>query len=96
MTIKLAEIELCFEKLMSYLRARGIEEVDPGEHDYYWQILCSDWMDFDRDPDPAVGSLADDLSELTRLASGENPPTVLDLDRLASALLLLSYQISEE
>ena len=94
MSIKLSELEKCLEKVMDLARWHGLSEIELEREDLYWTVLSGDWMDFEKDPDPGVGSLVDDIAYLKRLSSGENPPTSVDLDRIAAVFQLLSERIA--
>lgn len=37
-----------------------------GEHDYYWEVPCSDMADLAEEPSPAMGQLSDDLTDIWR------------------------------
>lgn len=93
MSIKLSELEKCLEKVMELARWHGISEIELEQEDLYWTVI-SGRREFDRKPEPAVGSLDDDVAELKRLAKGEIPPTSVDLDRLAGVFRLLAERIS--
>ena len=93
MKLTLAQIEACFALLVDMLRRRGIEELETGQRDFYWSVLSGDWLDFNKEPKVAVGSLDDDFAELRRLLSEDSWPSSVDLDRLSSVLRLLSEEL---
>lgn len=90
----LIELEACFQLLLEMLRSRGVESVETGQHDLYWSILSEDWLNFQNEPEPAVGSLDDDLRELKRVASGESIASLVDLERIGAVLKLLADDLS--
>ena len=68
------ELERCILRLLSLARSRGIEKIDTGPRDYYWSIPAPEWVDMTKEPKPAVGSLDDDVSELSKLLEDLGTP----------------------
>ncbi len=90
MEISLKELEKCFSLLFRHLRRGGIREVGSGSHDYYWVVLNNEWLVFDKEPKPAVGSLDDDIAELKELAKGPSRLSSVDFERLAAILKFIA------
>lgn len=83
-----------FEKLISLLlqdlRARGVGEIEPGDIDLYWTIVDDEWRVSGSTPQPAVGSIDDDLAELGRSLTDPERRSLVDVTRCAAVLRLLS------
>jgi hypothetical protein len=71
-------------------RSRGVDNVDIDNNDYYWTILSGDWLNFQEKPEPAVGSLEDDILELKKLLAEPSRASSVDLERLSAILKFLS------
>jgi len=95
MKLTLADIESCFELLADMLRSKGVEEIETGQHDFYWTVLSGDWLDFAKEPKAAVGSLDDDFAEIKKVVAGESSPSTIDFERLAAVLKLLSEELDQ-
>jgi hypothetical protein len=96
MKIAFKELERCFFVLLAHARARGLSCADATAVDMYWTTTSEDWLlDPPREPKLGVGSLHDDILELTKALADPQGITSVDFDRLASVLRLLSYQLSE-
>ncbi len=93
MRISLAELEQCLNLAFEHLRSEGFESVDSGDLDYYRNVLSDDWSDFSKQPEPAVGSLEDDISALKKLSTGGLVMSAIDLERLAAVLRLLAENL---
>jgi hypothetical protein len=89
MQLSLDELRECFDLMLARLRASGVDKVDTGNQDLYWSVLPDDWLKFDEQPTPAVGSLDDDLTGLAALLDEPSRLSVCDFDRLASVLKFL-------
>lgn len=86
MQLSLDELQKCFDLILARLRASGIDKVDTGNNDLYWSVLADDWLKFDEQPTPVVGSLDDDLTGLATLLDEPSRLSVCDFDRFASVL----------
>lgn len=95
MKLTIPEMELLLAVLLEMLRARGIEAVETGQRDLYWSVLSGDWLDFQKEPKAAVGSLDDDFKELRRLLSRDSCASLVDLERIAAVLRLLADDLSD-
>jgi hypothetical protein len=90
-----AQLRTVFEMLMRHVEnVHKINDIPLGDNDCYWSISTDDWFDLEADPEVIVGSLVDDLAELEKLPGDSLRVSANDLDRLASVLRLLSYQVS--
>jgi hypothetical protein len=95
MKIDLDEIERCAQVLIAHARKRGLTSVDASDVDMYWTTTDEDWfVQVSGTPTLAVGSLSDDIAELKQLADDPKRATIVDLDRLASVIRLMSCQLS--
>ncbi|AKF86108.1 hypothetical protein MFUL124B02_21520 [Myxococcus fulvus 124B02] len=92
MTIE--ELEQCISRLLALARSRGIEKIDTGKHDSYWNVPSPEWVDMTKQPELSVGSLDDDLAELHKLRAQPDRASSVDLDRAAAMLRLISDELS--
>lgn len=86
MRLSLNELRKCFDLMLARLQASGVDKVDTDSYDLYWSILADDWLKFDEQPTPVVGSLDDDLTELAALLDEPSRLSICDFDRLAAVL----------
>ncbi len=94
MVLNVNELKQMCEMLMNKAIEAGFKEVKLDK-EYYWIIASDDRENFDvESPNVCVGSLVDDLSEMKKVLNGEQQPTVLDFDRLASVLVATGEKIS--
>jgi len=94
-TLTTSELVRCLTIALEFATSRGFESIDCSRHDQYWVVAPPNWVKFDIKPDLGVGSLSDDLSELRQLLANPSRVSVLDLERVAFALLLLSQTIED-
>lgn len=92
MTIE--DLEKCILRLLRVARSRGIEKIDLGARDYYWNVPGPEWVDMTKEPKLAVGSLDDDVSELIKLLNEPDRASAVDLERAAALLRLISDDLS--
>ncbi|WP_426746450.1 hypothetical protein VZQ01_41825 [Myxococcus faecalis] len=90
----LDELEQCISQLLALARSRGIERLDTGKRDYYWNVPSPEWVDMTKQPPLTVGSLDDDLVELDKLRAQPERAASVDLDRAAAMLRLISDELS--
>ncbi len=90
MNISLSELEKCFDILLQHARANGISSIETQREDLYWTVLSGDWLQFDKEPQLAVGSLDDDILELKKIIKEPSRTTDVDIERLSVILKLLS------
>lgn len=88
------ELEKCILRLLSLARSRGVVNIDPGSRDYYWNVPAPAWVDMTKEPKLAVGSLEDDVSELSKLLDNPDRASAVDLDRAAVLLRMISDDLS--
>jgi hypothetical protein len=91
----LDELQRCFDIVMRFARARGLDGVEQGGRDLYWTALDEEWTRMDIDPRPGTGSLSDDLGELGKLLQDPERASPVDFARLGNALRLLGENVSE-
>ncbi len=96
MSLTLSELEKCFEILVKMMKDRGLSEVASKNKDLYWSVLSEDWLSFQAEPVPAVGSLDDDLSGLKNLLIRDTAPSVVDVERMSAILKLIAHDLSCE
>lgn len=88
------EFEKCILRLLSLARSRGVVKIDTGSRDYYWNVPAPAWVDMTKEPKLAVGSLDDDVAELSKLLDEPDRASAVDLDRAAAVLHLISDDLS--
>ena len=87
--ISVAQLQAVFELLIKKLKEDGLKTITLDQ-DYYWTISGREKYDFDSAPEPAVGSLYDDLAELTKTTLDPDRMTYLEFDRIAALLNYIS------
>jgi hypothetical protein len=87
--ISITEIEVLFQLVLARLKADNLNNIQI-DTDEYWIILTSEWGDFTKSPEPAVGSLNEDISYLRKSIAENEIFTYSDLDRLATVLRAIS------
>jgi hypothetical protein len=90
MNISLDEIGACVSMLIQHAKLRGVTHVGSTKYDLHWKILSDEWVDLAKDPSVVTGSLHDDILELRNLLAEPSRASVVDLERVASILCLLS------
>lgn len=89
MVISIEELEILFKLVIKKLRNDKAFQFEL-DIDEYWIILTKEWDNLDAAPEPAVGSLVDDVEYLKRTIDEDEINTYSDLDRLASLLRAIS------
>ncbi len=92
MDFNLAQLNLILARMVEEYMQRGVESVQIDDVDEYWVVGSPEWTNFSQKPEPAVGSLSDDWTELQRLLK-DKMPTAVDFDRLAAVLRAVSDQL---
>jgi hypothetical protein len=87
--ISIREIEVLFKLIIEKLKKDNIDQVEFST-DEYWVILTNEWENFQITPEPAVGSLSEDIEYLKKAIEENEVVTYSDLDRLASVLRAIS------
>ena len=90
----LDELEKCLNITLKRAREMGVSEIGPQESDGYWTVTSPNWRDVYSDPEPAVGSLADDEANLYKLIVDPGRASSVDLERLAHLLRALSDELA--
>jgi len=90
----LDELEKCLSIVLKRARDMGITEIGPHESDGYWTVTSPDWRDVYSDPEPAVGSLSDDESMLSKLIDDPRRASSVDADRISHLLRALSDKLA--
>lgn len=88
------ELEEVILRLLRLARERGVQNLNTGSRDYYWSVSSPEWVDMGKEPSLAVGSLDDDISELTKLLVDSDRASAVDLDRAAAVLRMISDDLS--
>jgi hypothetical protein len=79
-------VELKFQK-----EQKSYIEIDVDE---YWIIDTNEWADFSKVPEPAVGSLEDDLKQVKGALEGQFIASYSEIDSLASLLRAISEELA--
>lgn len=90
----LDELEKCLTIVLNHARERGVIEIGPQGSDGYWTVTSPKWRDVYSDPEPAVGSLADDEATLYKLIEDPCRASSVDFERLAHLLRALSDELA--
>jgi ribosomal protein L16 Arg81 hydroxylase len=91
-TITAKELELLFEKLFQKIKKDNVADFS-FDYDEYWIITTDEWNKFDGVPEPAVGSLVDDIRFLKSVIEDDVMISYLELERLASVLRAISEKV---
>lgn len=94
-TLTNGELLACVKLVLDRAASRGFSSIDDSRYEQYWTVTTPDWVSLDASPEPVVGSLKDDLGELRQLLEDPSRVSIVDIQRLASALLLLSQTIED-
>jgi hypothetical protein len=93
MNINLVHLVIALNKIAEEYVQRGQGTLSIEGMDEYWIVEAPEWTDFQKKPELAVGSLADDWIELQKMMAGRMP-TAVDLDRLAAVLRAVSERLA--
>lgn len=106
MDIELLLLTKAMKKVTEYLENMDIDKVDVIS-DFYWELQSDEIFDIEKklevdkngaikihQNDLCIGSLCDDVKELTKDVSGENAVSTVTIDRLAHILEYLVYYIN--
>lgn len=93
MEIDLKDLQKLFDILITKAIDAGFGKIDI-DSDNYWVITSNEREDFSVTPVVSVGSLVDDVESLKKVLKDSNPPTTVDIDRLANVLLSISNHIT--
>ena len=88
-SISVGEIEILFNLAIEKMKRDGVSIIKP-KNDEYWIITADEWDNFDKSPDPAVGSIKDDIEYLKKAIEDNVIDTYNDFDRLATVLRAVS------
>lgn len=94
--LKIEDLQQTINILLSKLKLRGIETVDDCDSDYYWQVEPVESFDMNNNPEVMVGSLVDDLKEISKFDPEMEWVSPIDLERVAHILLYLSKVVCEQ
>lgn len=95
MKIQLSQLRQVTEALFDHLERTGRTELDVTE-DFYWNIPEKHLYSVYSAPPESeltMGQLSDDLNELTRIATGQRPPTAYALVWLSSILRVVGSKL---
>ncbi len=92
MIIRVSDLEKIFDLIIKKLQFEGVESIDLGGIDFYWEVDSSDWTNFGKKVEASVvGSLRDDVKSLKELLKDKDRPTTyVDFDRVAAVLRFIS------
>jgi hypothetical protein len=88
MSIKLNELKVCMNKIISYIEKSCADEIDPKQ-EMYWYIPPEACYDPYKDPsikDLTLGQISFDIDELKKIATGEAEVTAYHLIWLSTVL----------
>lgn len=89
--IPLGQLRAATDQLFQKLDELGVTHVDSDE--LYWKVSLNEWQDMSTSPVLSVGSISDDADEVQRIGSSEYEVSLTDLDRVASLLRAIQYQL---
>jgi hypothetical protein len=91
--ITIKEIEALFTLVIKRLKKDNIENMQ-FDFDEYWFITSDEWNNLNEIPQPAVGSLTEDIDYLKKTITQNEIFTYSDLDRLSNLLKAISEKES--
>jgi len=97
-SINLMMISTLLEAVIDDYKSRGIHSVDISDKDEYWSISTDEMFDIYEQSDEAstLGSLQDDLKELSKLLNQEERvATAVDMERIGNLLRAVSQVLVE-
>lgn len=83
------DIEKVFTLFLEKMDMDGLEDIEI-KNDSYWIILSDEWHNLNTVPEPAVGSLAEDIELLKSAIYKNKVISYSDFDRLAAILREIS------
>ena len=86
------ELKQACEMLLDKAITAGFDHIS-FDMDYYWCVTSDERENIEEPKLLGVGSLFDDVTELKRMLSGENPVTTNDFERLANILIAMCQRI---
>ncbi len=87
--ISKSELEIIFNLILNKLYLDKIDQI-VFDMDKYWIITTDEWNKFGEIPQPAVGSLEEDIKYLKNAIEQNEIVSYVDFDRLASILRAIS------
>lgn len=87
--ISIQELELLFKLILQKLKKDQLTTFQ-FKVDGYWYVMSDEFTDLSINPEPAVGSLKDDIAFLKKAVKQQIIDSYSDLDRLAVILKLIS------
>ena len=90
----LSELRKCLAILIEMLEERGVQRLMLEGQEGYWTIPSPEWRNVYVDPELAVGSFSDDVSELGKMLKNPARASAVDLERMSGLLKLLSDQLA--
>jgi len=92
--VTIDELETCISRLLALARSRGIREIDTASRDEYWRVTGSEWMNIAEEPTLALGSLREDVAELTKVQEDPGRASAVDLERVAALLYVIADDLA--
>jgi len=89
--ISLSKLKNLCEKISIKAEKLGLNEIDV-DIDYYWDIDDPCNLDVEN-PKMIIGSFIDDWNSLEKVLKDENPPTIVDFDRLGNVIKIIGESI---
>ncbi len=83
------ELENLFKLIIEKLKKDKVEFILIN-FDEYWNIASDEWDNFDKTPEPIVGSILEDIQYLKRTLNKNEIFTYSDFDRVGTVLKAIS------
>lgn len=87
MIIVLAELEKIAEVAIASLKNKAPKI--RLYNDYYWTTFSGDRLNQTKNPEIGIGSLSDDLQEVTKIISKQDSPDILTFDRVGNLFIAI-------
>lgn len=95
MKVSIYEIKKAIGIILDKAVQVGHEEIDV-DTDFYWKVCSVDRTNLQKEvTSMCVGSISDDLNELSKLLTDDGMATVVDFDRAGNLLIEIGEQISK-
>lgn len=87
--IEITELRILMQMIIGQLEQKKISEYN-FQFDEYWTITQGEWLDFQKAPEPGVGSIVDDIHYLKETIKDNSRFSFIDFDRIATLLKAIS------
>jgi len=91
--VKLEDVITAIHMLVDKAKKQGISAVELN--DYYWSVAAEERENVTVPDEPSlvVGSLVDDWESILKMINGQNPPSIVDFERLGNVLISIGEAI---